>query len=169
MLDESLSTQRQVHHRLALHYDPIHRFGDNGIQQQYRKHDQGTRRVQRRRSDRSLDVQRRVSGKTAHGNRILTSCPARCAIAPLIIGPVTEVVGRRYIYIFSHLGFTLTFLLLAIKVSVEAAFLVSQVLTRQPAQNNMAQVIIGRGILGLFGCVGTILVSMTSIDDETVY
>ena len=44
-----------------------------------------------------------------------------CAIAPLIIGPLTEVTGRRYTYIFSHMGFVLTFLMLALKVGSRAA------------------------------------------------
>ena len=36
----------------------------------------------------------------------------------MIIGPLTEVTGRRYTYIFSHMFFVLTFLLLALKVSL---------------------------------------------------
>ncbi|KAG7530192.1 hypothetical protein FFLO_05185 [Filobasidium floriforme] len=72
----------------------------------------------------------------------LTTFNGVCAIAPLIIGPLTEVTGRRYTYIFSHMFFVLTFLLLALK-------------------NNIAQVLIGRGILGMFGSVGTILVGGT--------
>lgn len=54
----------------------------------------------------------------AKAKLLILQLSCRCAIAPLIIGPVTEVVGRRYIYVFSHLGFTLTFLMLAIKVSL---------------------------------------------------
>ena len=49
-----------------------------------------------------------------------------CAIAPLIIGPLTEVTGRRYTYIFSHMFFVLTFLLLALKVRSSPILCVSE-------------------------------------------
>ncbi|KAJ9647023.1 hypothetical protein H2199_002009 [Coniosporium tulheliwenetii] len=68
-----------------------------------------------------------------------------CAIAPLFLAPFCELVGRRIIYAGSYGGFTLCFIGLALG-------------------KNIATILIMRTLLGLFGCVGTILVGGTFSD-----
>lgn len=68
-----------------------------------------------------------------------------CAIAPLFLAPFCELVGRRIIYAGSYGGFTLRFIGLALG-------------------KNIATILIMRTLLGLFGCVGTILVGGTFSD-----
>ena len=68
-----------------------------------------------------------------------------CAIAPMILAPFCELVGRKIVYASAYLCFSLLFIGLALAPSIN--------------------VIIGlRLLLGLFGCVGTILVGGTFDD-----
>lgn len=68
-----------------------------------------------------------------------------CAIAPLFLAPFCELVGRRVVYVGSYGCFVLCFIGLALG-------------------KNIATIIIMRALLGLFGCVGTILVGGTFSD-----
>lgn len=68
-----------------------------------------------------------------------------CAIAPMIMAPFCELVGRKIVYAGAYLCFSLLFIGLALAKNIET--------------------IIGlRLLLGLFGCVGTILVGGTFDD-----
>lgn len=65
-----------------------------------------------------------------------------CALAPLFLAPFCELVGRRVVYVGSYVCFTLIFIGLALG-------------------RNIATILVMRLLLGLFGCVGTILVGGT--------
>jgi hypothetical protein len=68
-----------------------------------------------------------------------------CAIAPMVLAPFCELVGRKVVYSSAFLCFTLIFIGLALAKDIST--------------------IIGlRLLLGLFGCVGTILVGGTFDD-----
>ncbi|KAF4991387.1 hypothetical protein FDECE_14059 [Fusarium decemcellulare] len=68
-----------------------------------------------------------------------------CAVAPMVLAPFCELVGRKVVYASSFLCFSLLFIGLALAKNIET--------------------IIGlRLLLGLFGCVGTILVGGTFDD-----
>ncbi|EMD69028.1 hypothetical protein COCSADRAFT_31801 [Bipolaris sorokiniana ND90Pr] len=68
-----------------------------------------------------------------------------CAIAPMVLAPFCELVGRKIVYASAFLCFSLIFIGLALAQSIGT--------------------IIGlRLLLGLFGCVGTILVGGTFDD-----
>nr|ALK02044.1 fructose facilitator [Wickerhamiella domercqiae] len=68
-----------------------------------------------------------------------------CAIAPLILAPFAELVGRYVIYAGAYILFCLCFIGLALG-------------------RNIATILVMRAFLGLFGCVGTILVGGTFDD-----
>nr|ALK02040.1 fructose facilitator [Starmerella magnoliae] len=68
-----------------------------------------------------------------------------CAIAPLFLAPFCELVGRRIIYVGGYALFGVCFVGLALG-------------------KNMATIIVLRALLGLFGCIGTILVGGTFDD-----
>ncbi|KAF2721681.1 MFS general substrate transporter [Polychaeton citri CBS 116435] len=68
-----------------------------------------------------------------------------CAIAPLLLAPFCELVGRKVIYAGAYLCFSLIFIGLALG-------------------QNIATILVLRALLGLFGCVGTILVGGTFDD-----
>lgn len=68
-----------------------------------------------------------------------------CASAPLFLAPFCELAGRRVIYAGAYLCFSLLFIGLALG-------------------KNIATIVILRLLLGLFGCVGTILVGGTFSD-----
>lgn len=68
-----------------------------------------------------------------------------CAISPLFLAPFCELVGRNWIYIGSYGSFIIMFVGLALG-------------------RNTATIVVCRGLLGLFGCVGTILVGGTFSD-----
>lgn len=68
-----------------------------------------------------------------------------CAVAPLFLAPFCELVGRRIIYVGGYLCFSLIFIGLALG-------------------RNIGTIMALRAILGLFGCVGTILVGGTFDD-----
>lgn len=68
-----------------------------------------------------------------------------CAIAPMVLAPFCELVGRKIIYAGAFLCFTLLFIGLALG-------------------QNIGTIIGLRTLLGLFGCVGTILVGGTFDD-----
>ncbi|TKA68218.1 hypothetical protein B0A55_09055 [Friedmanniomyces simplex] len=68
-----------------------------------------------------------------------------CALAPMILAPFCEMVGRKVVYAGAYLCFTLLFIGLALG-------------------KNITTIIILRLLLGLFGCVGTILVGGTFDD-----
>ncbi|SMR51621.1 unnamed protein product [Zymoseptoria tritici ST99CH_3D1] len=68
-----------------------------------------------------------------------------CAIAPLILAPFCELVGRRVVYAGAYLCFSLCFIGLALG-------------------QNIGTILVLRALLGLFGCVGTILVGGTFDD-----
>lgn len=68
-----------------------------------------------------------------------------CAVAPMVLAPFCELVGRKIVYASSFLCFSLLFIGLALAQDINT--------------------IIGlRLLLGLFGCVGTILVGGTFDD-----
>lgn len=68
-----------------------------------------------------------------------------CALAPLFLAPFCELVGRKIIYVGGYLCFSLLFIGLALGQSIGT--------------------IVGlRLLLGLFGCIGTILVGGTFDD-----
>ncbi|KAL3478306.1 major facilitator superfamily domain-containing protein [Aspergillus californicus] len=71
-----------------------------------------------------------------------------CALAPLFLAPFCELVGRRVIYIGAFVLFDLVFIGLALG-------------------KNIATILVMRSLLGLFGCVGTILVGGTFSDMYT--
>lgn len=68
-----------------------------------------------------------------------------CAIAPLFLAPFCELVGRRIIYVGGYALFGVCFVGLALG-------------------KNMATIVVMRALLGLFGCIGTILVGGTFDD-----
>lgn len=68
-----------------------------------------------------------------------------CAIAPLFLAPFCELVGRRVVYVGAYILFAVTFIGLALG-------------------KNIATILVCRALLGLFGCVGTILVGGTFSD-----
>ncbi|KAJ6185161.1 hypothetical protein N7519_006462 [Penicillium mononematosum] len=71
-----------------------------------------------------------------------------CALAPLFLAPFCELAGRRVIYIGAYVCFCLMFIGLALG-------------------KNIATILVCRALLGLFGCVGTILVGGTFGDMYT--
>ncbi|OTA36303.1 hypothetical protein BTJ68_04556 [Hortaea werneckii EXF-2000] len=68
-----------------------------------------------------------------------------CAVAPMILAPFCELVGRKIVYAGAYLCFSLCFIGLALG-------------------QNISTIIVMRCLLGLFGCVGTILVGGTFDD-----
>ncbi|KAK4543201.1 hypothetical protein LTR36_005751 [Oleoguttula mirabilis] len=68
-----------------------------------------------------------------------------CAMAPMMLAPFCELVGRKVVYAGAYLCFTLLFIGLALGQNIET-------------------IIVLRLLLGLFGCVGTILVGGTFDD-----
>ncbi|CAK4034208.1 MFS-type transporter [Lecanosticta acicola] len=68
-----------------------------------------------------------------------------CAIAPMVLAPFCELVGRKIVYSGAYLCFSLCFIGLALG-------------------KNIATILVMRAFLGLFGCVGTILVGGTFDD-----
>ncbi|KAF2721532.1 MFS general substrate transporter [Polychaeton citri CBS 116435] len=68
-----------------------------------------------------------------------------CAVAPLFLAPFCELAGRYIIYVGAYFCFCLCFIGLALG-------------------KNMATILVMRALLGLFGCVGTILVGGTFSD-----
>lgn len=68
-----------------------------------------------------------------------------CALAPLVLAPFCELVGRKVIYAGAYFCFSLCFIGLALG-------------------QNIATILVMRAFLGLFGCVGTILVGGTFDD-----
>ncbi|KAI0595327.1 major facilitator superfamily domain-containing protein [Biscogniauxia sp. FL1348] len=70
---------------------------------------------------------------------------AACGLAPLFLAPFCELVGRKVIYAGAYLCFSLLFIGLALG-------------------QNITTIVILRLFLGLFGCVGTILVGGTFDD-----
>ncbi|KAL1304127.1 hypothetical protein AAFC00_000556 [Neodothiora populina] len=68
-----------------------------------------------------------------------------CAIAPMFLAPFCEMAGRKVVYVGGFFGFCLCFIGLALG-------------------KNIATIIVLRTILGLFGCIGTILVGGTFSD-----
>ncbi|KAK8087577.1 hypothetical protein PG997_002538 [Apiospora hydei] len=68
-----------------------------------------------------------------------------CAIAPMVLAPFCELTGRKVVYAGAFLCFSLLFIGLALA-------------------KNIATIIGLRLLLGLFGCVGTILVGGTFDD-----
>ncbi|CAG8317683.1 unnamed protein product [Penicillium salamii] len=71
-----------------------------------------------------------------------------CALAPLFLAPFCELAGRRVIYVGAYVCFCLMFIGLALG-------------------KNIATILVCRSLLGLFGCVGTILVGGTFGDMYT--
>ncbi|KAJ5225033.1 hypothetical protein N7468_006258 [Penicillium chermesinum] len=71
-----------------------------------------------------------------------------CALAPLFLAPFCELAGRRVVYVGSYVCFSLMFIGLALG-------------------KNIATILVCRALLGLFGCVGTILVGGTFGDMYT--
>ncbi|KAE8155262.1 major facilitator superfamily domain-containing protein [Aspergillus avenaceus] len=65
-----------------------------------------------------------------------------CAMAPLFLAPFCELAGRRVVYVGAYVCFALMFIGLALG-------------------KNIATILVCRALLGLFGCVGTILVGGT--------
>lgn len=68
-----------------------------------------------------------------------------CAVAPMVLAPFCELVGRKIVYAGAYLCFSLCFIGLALG-------------------QNISTIIVMRCLLGLFGCVGTILVGGTFDD-----
>lgn len=71
-----------------------------------------------------------------------------CALAPLFLAPFCELAGRRVVYVGAYVCFTLMFIGLSLG-------------------KNIATILVCRALLGLFGCVGTILVGGTFSDMYT--
>ncbi|OQD72624.1 hypothetical protein PENDEC_c020G03014 [Penicillium decumbens] len=65
-----------------------------------------------------------------------------CALAPLFLAPFCELAGRRVVYVGAYVCFALMFIGLSLG-------------------KNIATILVCRALLGLFGCVGTILVGGT--------
>jgi MFS family permease len=68
-----------------------------------------------------------------------------CALAPLLLAPFCELVGRRVIYVRAYACFVIIFIKLALG-------------------KNIATILVMRALSGLFGCVGTILLGGTFSD-----
>lgn len=68
-----------------------------------------------------------------------------CALAPMFLAPFCELVGRKVIYVGAYMCFCITFIGLSLG-------------------KNIATILVMRAFLGLFGCVGTILVGGTFDD-----
>nr|ALK02045.1 fructose facilitator [Zygosaccharomyces kombuchaensis] len=93
-----------------------------------------------------------IGRMTAHFNRVteigqlgLFTFNQTCALAPLFLAPFCELVGRQVVYVGAYLCFCLCFIGLALG-------------------QNIATILVLRTLLGLFGCVGTILVGGTFDD-----
>ncbi|GFF98291.1 uncharacterized transporter C36.01c [Aspergillus udagawae] len=71
-----------------------------------------------------------------------------CALAPLFLAPFCELAGRRVVYVGAYVLFAIMFIGLSLG-------------------QNIATIIVCRALLGLFGCVGTILVGGTFGDMYT--
>lgn len=71
-----------------------------------------------------------------------------CALAPLFLAPFCELAGRRVVYVGAYVCFALMFIGLSLG-------------------KNIATILVCRCLLGLFGCVGTILVGGTFGDMYT--
>lgn len=71
-----------------------------------------------------------------------------CALAPLFLAPFCELAGRKIIYVGGYVCFAIMFIGLSLG-------------------QNIATIIICRALLGLFGCIGTILVGGTFGDMYT--
>jgi MFS family permease len=71
-----------------------------------------------------------------------------CALAPLFLAPFCELAGRRVVYVGAYVCFALMFIGLSLG-------------------KNIATILVCRALLGLFGCVGTILVGGTFGDMYT--
>ncbi|KAI0479483.1 major facilitator superfamily domain-containing protein [Xylariaceae sp. FL0804] len=80
-----------------------------------------------------------------YGQLGLFTFNAACALAPLFLAPFCELVGRKAVYAGAYLCFSLLFIGLALG-------------------QNITTIVILRLLLGLFGCVGTILVGGTFDD-----
>lgn len=65
-----------------------------------------------------------------------------CALAPLFLAPFCELAGRKIIYVGGYVCFSLMFIGLSLG-------------------KNIATILVCRALLGLFGCIGTILVGGT--------
>jgi MFS family permease len=65
-----------------------------------------------------------------------------CALAPMFLAPFCELAGRRVIYVGGYVCFNIMFIGLALG-------------------KNIATILVCRSLLGLFGCIGTILVGGT--------
>jgi MFS family permease len=65
-----------------------------------------------------------------------------CALAPLFLAPFCELAGRRVVYVGAYVLFAIMFIGLSLG-------------------KNIATILVCRALLGLFGCVGTILVGGT--------
>ncbi|KAK7526098.1 major facilitator superfamily domain-containing protein [Phyllosticta citriasiana] len=68
-----------------------------------------------------------------------------CAMSPMFLAPFCELVGRKVIYVGAYCCFCITFIGLALG-------------------KNIGTILVMRAFLGLFGCVGTILVGGTFDD-----
>jgi MFS family permease len=86
-----------------------------------------------------------LNASTEEGQLGLFCFNMACAIAPMVLAPFCEMVGRKVIYAGAYLCFSLCFIGLALG-------------------KNIATIIVMRLLLGLFGCVGTILVGGTFDD-----
>ena len=71
-----------------------------------------------------------------------------CALAPMFLAPFCELAGRKIIYVGGYVCFALMFIGLSLG-------------------KNIATIIVCRALLGLFGCIGTILVGGTFGDMYT--
>ncbi|KAI0021951.1 major facilitator superfamily domain-containing protein [Xylariomycetidae sp. FL0641] len=80
-----------------------------------------------------------------YGQLGLFTFNAACALAPLFLAPFCELVGRKIIYAGAYFCFSVLFIGLALGRNIET-------------------IVILRLLLGLFGCVGTILVGGTFDD-----
>lgn len=86
-----------------------------------------------------------LNASTEEGELGLFTFNIACALAPMMLAPFCELVGRKVVYAGAYLCFTLLFIGLALA-------------------QNIATIIVLRLLLGLFGCVGTILVGGTFDD-----
>ncbi|KAI1342161.1 major facilitator superfamily domain-containing protein [Xylariaceae sp. FL0016] len=80
-----------------------------------------------------------------YGQLGLFTFNAACALAPLFLAPFCELVGRKVVYAGAYFCFTVLFIGLSLGQNIET-------------------IVICRLLLGLFGCVGTILVGGTFDD-----
>lgn len=86
-----------------------------------------------------------LNASTEEGQLGLFLFNIACAIAPMVLAPFCELVGRRVVYSGAYLCFSLLFIGLALGKNIET-------------------ILVCRLLLGLFGCVGTILVGGTFDD-----